>query len=164
MPEIAIQCHGEIKTGQVGISHAVPIGGPSCVLGLHRQCHQRPRPAHLRFPNCATGRPDKPYRESYPIEGLEPRSWASQTVSWEVQSHSVQICSYRVAFCKTVSFTSRLKILIIAGIQIVDRGFDYEGVIYSTMGWVLFGSLPCHSMTLKQNRVRPITLLFEVGF
>jgi len=65
-------------------SHTVPLGGPdwlffpysayrgvpNCVLGLSRQCHLKPRPAHLKLVNCATGRP-RPAVKGCPIQCLK---------------------------------------------------------------------------------------------
>ena len=49
VPEIAIQCHREVKTVPFGnsIQH---LGTLSRMLGPRRQCHDRPRLALLRFP------------------------------------------------------------------------------------------------------------------
>jgi len=60
----------------------------------------------------------------------------------------------------------------------VSQYVSYRGFSVSTQPYMYIGSNVCnmhahlgrylerqgHSMTLKQKRVRPITLLFEVGF
>ena len=87
MPEIAIQCHRELKTGLFRIFYTAPMEPLSRVLGPRRQCHETQtgplrishtvpqvacrdltdkaiRGTDTRFPCCATGRPDQPCRES----------------------------------------------------------------------------------------------------
>jgi len=84
VPEIAIQCHSEVKTGPFRIFYTGHMGPMSSVPGPRRQCHKRPRLALLgvpiqcqvvcrdsairgidpRFPYCTTEKPDQPFGDS----------------------------------------------------------------------------------------------------
>ena len=50
VPEIATQCHSEVKTGPFGIFYTVPMGPMSSGPRPRRQCHKMPRLALLGFP------------------------------------------------------------------------------------------------------------------
>ena len=155
VPEIAIQCHIEVKTDLFEMFYTVPMRPMSSVPGPRRQCHKRPRLALLGFPIQShkqreeTVSVEAQRRDSHtvplggqtshlgllytvPVGRMELCSGASQTVPWPPQGLDLFLPR---AFYKTVSLKQITNLNIIWHTNGGSRIFLPGQILDPPLGW-----------------------------